>query len=157
MIPIGTTELHVRTWPAFLVLAFAIGFFFIPDKENNHVVQYIALGLAVFAGLLWYFISRTRVIINDSGIIYQTAFSSREILWQNIEKSYIKSRQQGESRSTFWFFEATGGQKLKFSIDLHSRKNLRAIAQALTMQSKQADIEKKIYDIAEGHFPWYMW
>jgi hypothetical protein len=157
MFPIETTILRQRPWPAFLIMAIGVGIFFIPGNQKQNVPIYVGIGIIVLSIGLYLLISKTRVIVDDSGITHKTIFKTKEIPWSSISKTYLKSEHHGKSRSLYWYFENTQGKKTKFSIDLLSRKSLRVIAEGLTIQCKNADIEKRIYDMAEGQFPWYIW
>lgn len=157
MFPIETTILRQRSWPAFLIIAIGIGIFFIPGNQKQEVPIYVGAGMIVLAIIVYLLISKTQVIVHNSGITHKTVFKTREISWDSISKTYLKSEHHGKSRSLYWYFENPEGKKTKFSTDLLSRKSIRTIAEAVTMKCKAADIEKRIYDMAEGHFPWYIW
>jgi hypothetical protein len=157
MFPIETTILRQRTWPAFLIMALGIGIFFIPGNQKQNIPLYVGLGFFALAIALYFFMSKTQVIVDNSGITHKTIFKTKEITWDSISKTYLKSEQHGKSRSLYWYFENPLGRKTKFSTDLLSRKSLRVIAEALTMKCKTADIDQKIYNMAEGQFPWYIW
>jgi hypothetical protein len=157
MFPIETTILRQRTWPAFLILAIGIGIFFIPGNQKQNVPMYVGIGIVAFSIGLYFLISKSQVIVDDFGITKKTVLKTKEISWDNIFKSYLKSEHHGKSRSLYWYFEDQFGKKSKFQVDLLSRKSLRVIAEAITMKCKTADIDQKIYDMAEGQFPWYIW
>jgi hypothetical protein len=157
MFPIETTVLRQRTWPAFLIMAMGIGIFFIPGNQKQDVPMYIGIGIIALSVGLYFLISKSQLIVDDTGITKKTVFKTKEMPWGSISKTYLKSEHHGKSRSLHWYFEDQYGKKTKFQIDLLSRKNLRIIAEAITMKCKTADIEKRIYDMAEGQFPWYIW
>jgi hypothetical protein len=160
MFPIETTTLRARPWPAYLLMAisglvFIPRFFFLPEKTGG--VMYIGIGLFIFSIIVWFLLSKSRIIIDDAGLNYKTVFTTKEVLWNSVSKTYLKYRQHGRSGSYYWYFENPYGRKIKFPIRLYSRKNLRTIAEALTTKCQNADIERRIYDMAEGQFPWYIW
>lgn len=157
MFPIETITLHPRRWPAYLMAVLALILLFIPQKNNAHAALYVAIGILVFAIVFWLFLLNARIVIDDSRLTYKTIFVTREVFWDSVSKTYIKYRHHGKSGSYYWYFENLNGRKVKFSIKLYSRKSLRSIAEAVTMKCKSADIEKRIYDMAEGQFPWYIW
>jgi len=157
MFPIEPTTLHPRRWPAMLIAAVAIAMLFVPQKNNEHTALYIGIGILVFAVIFWAFLSHARIVIDDSILIYKTVFTTREVFWNTVTKTYLKYRHHGKSGSYYWYFENPNSRKVKFSIKLYSRKDLRTIAEAVTTKCKNAEIEKRIYDMAEGHFPWYIW
>lgn len=157
MYPIETITLRPRPWPALLILSIGIVLLFIPQKSNEQFVLYIAAGVFVFALLFWFFLSKAGITIDNSGLTYKTLFTTKEIFWDSISKTYIQYRRHGKSGSYYWYFENPDGKKVNFSINLYSRKSIRAIAEAITVKCKNAEIEKRIYDMAEGQFPWYIW
>ena len=157
MFPIETTVLRPRTWPAFLIMAIGIGIFFIRGTQKQNVPAYVGIGLFVLAVVVYVLISKSQVIVDDAGIYHKTAFKTKEILWTAIARTYLKSEHHGKSRSLYWYFDDLQGRKSRFRVDLLSRKNLRVLAEAITMKCKSCDIEKRIYDMAEGQFPWYIW
>lgn len=156
MFPIETTILRQRTWPAFLIMAVAVGIGVIGINKNETTPLWIAIGVFVFSAVLYLLIRQTQITVDNFGITYKSLLSSKEVLWDRINKTYLKSEHHGKSSSKYWYFETSDGKKVKFSVDLLSRKSLRTIAEAITMKCKSADIEKRIYDMAEGQFPWYM-
>ena len=157
MFPIETTVLRQRTWPAFMMMAIGIGILFIPGNQKQNVPMYIGIGIVALSIGLYLLISKSQVIVDDFGITKKTAFKTKEISWDSIYKSYLKSEHHGKSRSLYWYFEDQFGKKSKIQVDLLSRKSLRVMAQAITMKCKTADIDQKIYNMAEGQFPWYIW
>jgi hypothetical protein len=157
MFPIETTVLRQRTWPALLIMAMGIGIFIIPGNQKQDVPLYMGIGIIALSVGLYFLISKSKIIVDDLGITKKTVFKTKEIPWNSISKTYLKSEHHGKSRSLHWYFEDQYGKKTKFQIDLLSRKNLRVLAEAITMKCKTADIEKRIYDMAEGQFPWYIW
>lgn len=157
MFPIETTVLRQRRWPAFLVMAMGIGVFFIPGNQNQNVPMYVGLGIIALSIGLYFLISKSQVIVDDVGIAKKTVFKTKQVSWDSIAKTYLKSEHHGKSRSLYWYFEDRYGKKSKFQVDLLSRTSLRVIAEAITMKCKTADIEQRIYNMAEGQFPWYIW
>jgi hypothetical protein len=157
MFPIETTIIKQRRWPAFLILAVGIGIFLIPGNQKQNIPVYVGLGFTVLSIVVYTLISKTQIIVDDSGITKTTVFKTKEIAWDSISKTYLKSEHHGKSSSLYWYFENKDGNKSKLQVDLLSRKSLRVIAEAITVKCKNADIEKRIYDMAEGQFPWYIW
>ena len=157
MFPIETTSLRKRPWPAFLILAIGIGIFLIPGNQKQNVPVYIGVGFILLSILIFILISKSEIIVDDTGITHKNLFTTKEIAWANISRTYLKSEHHGKSRRLYWFFEDLRGKKSKLQVDLLSRKNLRILAEAVTMKCPSSDIEKRIYDMAEGQFPWYIW
>ncbi len=160
MFPIEPTTFRARPWPAYLLMAVcALSFmpqmFFLPQKTSFPI--YVSIGLFIFSIVLWILFSKAGITIGDSGLVCKTVFTTKEVVWNSISKTYIKYRRHGKSGSYYWYFENNDGRKVKFSMKLYPRKSLRSIAEAVTMKCRNAEIEKRIYDMAEGQFPWYIW
>ena len=157
MFPIETTTLRKRPWPAFVILAIGIGIFLIPGNQKQNVPVYIGVSFIALSILVFILISKSQITVDDTGIIHKNLFRTREIPWASISKTFLKSEHHGKSRRLYWYFEDLHGRKSKFQVDLLSRKNLRVLAEAITMKCPSSDIEKRIYDMAEGQFPWWIW
>lgn len=157
MFPTEPIVLRSRPWPAYVALAVSLGVIFLPFRNRDHSLIYVGMGLLVFSIVLWFLVSRVRIIINDLGIAYRTVFSTIEVSWQSVSKTYIRYHQHGKSGSFDWYFESSTGNTQKFPINLLSRKSIRVIAEAVTQKCRDAEIEKRIHDMAEGAFPWYIW
>jgi hypothetical protein len=158
MLPIETTTLRPRLWPFFLIIAAGILLFFFSSQKNNsqHLIWF-EIGFIVFVLVLWFLLSRANIVVDDSGLVHKNIFTTKEIAWDGVVKSYIKYRHYGKSGSYYWHFENSNGEKARFSIKLYSRSSLRVIAEAVIMKCKNADIEQRILNMAEGQFPWYIW
>lgn len=156
MLPIETTELRSRPWPAYLLFVVGVTLFFLPHRNNEYIAQYFGDGFIAFAILMWWLIAKAKFIIDDYGITYKTIFSTKQIFWNTISKTYIKYHQHEKSGSFDWYFENLDGRVEKFSINLLSRKNIRFIAEAVVTKCRNTDIEQRIYNMAEGKFPWYI-
>jgi hypothetical protein len=145
-------SLQPRRWPALipLVLALVLFVFFSPQENDKTLVVFCSL-LVLISGALFLALSKARIILDDTGLTHKNFLTSRSLPWQTVSKSFIKTRHHGQSRSYYWYFENRNGEQVKFSMRLY-----RTIAQAVTTKSRAADIEGRIYNMAEGVFPWYL-
>jgi hypothetical protein len=125
-----------------------------PALKNMQGAQYILLLPILFAVFFWFMLNKVEVLITNDGITYKTLFTSKEVLWNDVVRTYVRYQQQGKSGSHYWFFE-TGDRTLKFSSGYFSRKSLRIIAEAVVAKCKHADIQDTIHKWAEGQFPWH--
>jgi hypothetical protein len=157
MFPIETTTIQQRTWPAFLLMGVGVVIFLIPGNQHTQVPVYIGIGVVALSMVVYVVISRSRIVIDDVGISKTTVFKTLQVSWSSVSKTYLRYQHHGKSRSLYWVFEDRYGKKSKFHVHLLSRKSLRMIAEAVTTKCKTADVEKRIYNIAEGEFPWYIW
>lgn len=158
MFPVETTTLRSRPWPVFLLLAAGITMMIIvPQKTRDNLGLYFGGGFLLLALIFWWIFRKAIIVIDATGLTHKTIFFSKQVIWSNVSKTYIKYHHHGKSGSHYWHFENAAGNPVKFSINLYSRQSLRTLAEAVTMKCKNADIEKRIYNMAEGVFPWYIW
>jgi hypothetical protein len=157
MFPIETTTIRQRTWPAFITMAVGVVIFLIPGNQHTQVPLYVGVGVVVLSIAVYVMISHSRIFVDDLGISKTTVFKTLQVSWASVARTYLKYLHHGKSRSLYWVFEDQYGKKSKFHVHLLSRKSLRVIAEAVTTKCKTADIEKRIYNMAEGEFPWYIW
>src|SRR5690348_10231691 len=99
MLPIETTILRQRAWPAFLIMAMGIGILFIPGNQKQNVPMYVGIGIIALSIGIYFLISKTQIIIDDFGVTRKTAFKTKEISWDSISKTCLKSEHHGKSRS----------------------------------------------------------
>jgi hypothetical protein len=87
--------------------------FFIPGNQKQDVPMYVGIGIIILSIGLYLMISKTHIIVGDSGITHKTIFKTREIAWNSIFRTYLKSEHHGKSRSLYWYFENALGKKTK--------------------------------------------
>ncbi len=157
MLPDSTISLHPRKWPALIPFGFAVlifGFLHPPIKDQN--LTYICLSLVALSLFLWWVLSKAYIKADPSGLVIGNVFRQREMAWTSVSESYILYRHHGKSGSYYWFFLSKDGKKIRFSVRLYSRPNLQMLAEMLLTQSKDAMIEDRVRNMAEGRFPWYI-
>ena len=149
--------LHPRKWPAAIPLVLALVFFiFISPQKNDFTVPIVCAFLLLVSIFMFLFLSKAQISLDDEGLTYKTIFSTRKVSWSTVSKTYIRYRHHGKSGSYYWYFEGADKKKIKFSVRLYSRKSLRTIAEAVTAKCKDAQIDDRIHNMAEGVFPWYI-
>lgn len=131
-------------------------FFILRNNMDTGQLDWIILFIAGFCLLLWFLLRKTELRIDNDGLTHKTFFSTRQARWEEVAKTYIKYEHRGKSGRYYWNFIMTGGKDLKFSSSLYSRQSLRQIAEAVTTKCDKAEIQDRIYQMAQGRFPWYM-
>jgi hypothetical protein len=158
MFPIQSTTLFPRR----LLMAFpflvciVIMFIVLANAEKTSLETfYLTLIPLTITALIWLGRKKVQLIIDNDGITYKTIFKEQYVPWKDINKTHLKYEHHVESGGHYWFFN-TSAKPLKFFINLYSRKNLQIIAQAVVEKCKHSAIEERIYNMAEGRFPWYI-
>jgi hypothetical protein len=121
--------------------------------------KYLTIFLIVSIALLlfmWTVLQKLQIEIDDLGFRLQSLFNTKELLWKDVVKTYIRYHHYGKSGSHYWYFDKSDGSKIRFRISLFSRKNLQPIAEAVTLKCGVAEIQDKIQNMAAGKFPWYV-
>lgn len=157
MLPIETTYLKPRSSILIIPGLIAIGIFLVVGTQKNldpNFQYFLLIPIAIIV-LLWLGSRKVQITIDNEGFTHKTIFYTRQFLWKEVVKTYIKYEHHGKSGSHYWFFELPD-RKVKFSTSSYSRKSLKTIAEAVVEKCNHAEIEDRIFKMAEGHFPWYI-
>lgn len=157
MLPIQTTYLRPRGFIFLIPLVFCIALFIIVGTQTNvpKEVEFIFLIPLVILLIFWIAFRKTQITIDNEGLSYKSIFTSKQFAWGDVNKTYIKYKSHGKSGNHYWFFELING-RFKFTTGLYSRRSLQQIAQAVMEKCKNAQVEDRILNMAEGKFPWYI-
>jgi hypothetical protein len=157
MLPIQTTHLRPRKFIFLIPLAFCIALFIIIGTQKNlpTEVELIFLIPLIILLIIWTIFRRILLTIDNEGLTYKSIFTTKQLTWNDVQKTYIKYKSHGKSGSHYWFFELNN-TRFKFSTGLYSRRSLQQVAEAVVEKCKNTEIEERIYKMAEGKFPWYM-
>lgn len=149
---------YPRKWPVFLplVAGFATLFFMQKDQNTPPSNLYVSLGLGVSALVMWLIFKNISITISEEGIRSKNPFRTREVQWQEVQKVYLKYHHHGKSGSRHIHFELKDLRNVHFSISMFSRQALRGIAEAVVLKCKNAQVEDRLANMAEGVFPWYI-
>lgn len=160
MTPIQTHLIIIRKWPLYIMAAIFFLFVFTAfDKpEHSSVKGYCILGGLIVFTLFSYFLSKTRIILDNEGITVSHIFNkSTSIKWNEIKASGIAWQiEGGHTANIYWTILSDNNKKITLQPSFYSRKNLRLIAEILVEKSKGAIIDTRTRRIAEGRFPWYL-
>jgi c-di-AMP phosphodiesterase-like protein len=156
MIPIQTTYLRPRSGIILLTLIPIIILIAVANTTNNDNNLKVASALMLLIPIgLYIFITNSYVEFDNESITSKNPFRTRNILWKDVTRSYMKVIHTGKSSKRMWYFE-NYNKRFRFATNLYSRKALRTIAEALVTKCPGAEIDQRIKDIAEGKFPWYI-
>lgn len=159
MLPIERQEFTIRKWPLYFIAAvFLLMLYILNDKGKIDGAAYFAMGGLFLFLVIYYMLSKCKFIIDDAGITQELFFGKkRELKWNEIVSSNLNWQYyHGHGASLSWDFCGHFRKKISIKTSMYSRKKLRSIAVALIEKSKQAYIDKRIQNVAEGKFPWYI-
>jgi hypothetical protein len=133
---------------AFLVL-------YLQDPSDTAVGGFLVFTTVLC--LVFYMVNaRHHLYLDNKILIYKTARSTREIHWNDLIRSEISWTVEGlHTASVNWNFY-TGNASLEIRLGFFSRSDMQVLAQQLIDQAPQAVLSNKIYQFAEGKFPWYL-
>jgi hypothetical protein len=158
MLPQGSYIIRSRQWPVLfmgLVVGgpFLIAYFIDP---SDTVVGWFLL-FVLFLCLLFYIVnSKFHLYIDDEVLIYRTALFKKELRWRDIIRSDIGWAIEGmHTASINWHFIATN-KTLEIRLGFFSRNDMQLMAQQLIEKAPQAQLSQKVYQFANGQFPWYL-
>ncbi len=79
------------------------------------------------------------------------------ILWDDITFSTVSWTIEGiHTASLNWVFRTKGKKDIEVRLGYYSRADMIILANHLIDRSKEAKISEKIYQIAQGKFPWFL-
>jgi hypothetical protein len=94
--------------------------------------------------------------LDNEVLVYRTALYMREIRWHDLIRSDVYWTIEGlHTASINWSFQ-TSNKNLEIRLGFFSRSDMQVLAQQLIDQAPQAVLSNKIYQFAEGKFPWYL-
>jgi hypothetical protein len=160
MLPILRQEITMRKWPLYLLTALFFFIVFIISRDNsnaNHTKVLLAVGGLFLFIVLYYFLSKKKIVLDNDSLTIQLFFGKlQELKWKEISAVAFKWHFHGHGASLAWEFIPSSGKKISIQPSFYSRKNLQAIAETLVEKCPQAIIDKRILRIAGGKFPWYI-
>ena len=101
--------------------------------------------------------SKHYLYLDNQILVYKTVLSKKEMNWEDIVRSDIGWSVEGtHSASINWKFETKHNKQLEIRLGYFSRADMQILAQQLIDRAPHAQFSKKIYQFAEGKFPWYL-
>jgi hypothetical protein len=157
MIPVETVELKPRTWQLLIpMILLSTGFIIIIEKGPPVTgINFIFFTAISVLFLVWLGLRKQRLIIDNDGITVKTVFNARQVLWKDVVNSFVKNEFHGKSSKNYWYFQTADNNDFKIHIN-YSRKNLRTLAEIVVDKCRHARIQDRVYKMAEGIFPWYI-
>jgi hypothetical protein len=88
----------------------------------------------------------------------ETIVRKQQLSWKDITASKLGWQPEGaHTLSLNWTFQTFDGEQMEIRLGFYSRKDLTILSQQLIEKAKNAVISDKIYIMAEGQYPWYIW
>jgi hypothetical protein len=116
-------------------------------------------GVVTIFIVLWLIVlSKTKIIIDNDIIRMETIVRKQQLSWKDITASKLGWQPEGaHTLSLNWTFQTFDGEQMEIRLGFYSRKDLTILSQQLIEKAKNAVISDKIYKMAEGQYPWYIW
>ncbi len=159
MLAINSEEISVKRWPFILVVVvYQLVFLFALDlKSIDDSIKWVMAGSLIFISVLFYIVSKNKIIIDNTGITQQLLIGKqKELLWQNVKSSTISWDINYHGADLSWEFIDTYGKRLSINPSYFTRRSLKIIACAVLSKCPDAALDKRILKLAEGRFPWYI-
>ncbi len=102
-------------------------------------------------------LSKNKLIIDNEGITQQLFFGKlKEFKWKEIRASHLSWIYHVHGASLEWVIVSSSGKSINLQTSSYNRKNMRFIAEAIVEKCPHAKIDKRIINMAEGKFRWYI-
>lgn len=125
---------------------------------GNANLYYYFGGVTIFIMLWLAVLSKTKIYIDNDVIRMETIVRKQQLSWKEIAASKLSWQPEGaHTLSLNWIFQTFDGRQMEIRLGFYSRKDLTILSQQLIEKTKNAVISDKIYHMAEGRFPWYIW
>ena len=124
------------------------------DKDES--LDLFLLIISVFCLLLYIWVSKMFVTIDNDGIAYNFFFRKTFIPWKDIISTKLAFEFHGKSGDFIWNFTSNDKRQINFSTGYFSKSTIRAIAEAVVEKCSGFVIGGKITEISKGKFPWYI-
>ncbi len=158
-LPLVREEIKVKKWPFIIFIALYLLFFLfvINVKLIEDSLKWIVAGSILFIVVLSYIVMKVKIVIDNTGIVQQILIGKqKELEWQDIKSTRINWEINIHGAELSWDFIGASGKTLRINPSYYSRRNLKMIAEALLSKCAHADLDKRIFQMAEGKFPWYI-
>jgi hypothetical protein len=159
MLPQASYIIKARRWPLIILFLFLTAPFLIIylAQPEEYYPMYFMMGIAVFCSLFYFALSKLKIYIDDEKLRLEMLLKSKEIYWKDIISSRLNWQIEGtHSAGVSWIFHSKKSNHLELKLGYYSRNDMKILAQQLIDKSSFADIHEKIYKMAEGKFPWYI-
>jgi hypothetical protein len=158
MLIIPTRVIRMRKGPMYVMVIFLLLFVFIAfDRPGlaDTEAWIAAGGLALFI-VVFYFLGKTRIIIDNERLKFQYFFKKQAVIaWEDMLSTKLGWHYHGHGATIEWEFISRSGKKTFYPF-FYSRKSLQLIAEALMEKCPDAVTDKRIRNMAAGKFPWYL-
>jgi hypothetical protein len=159
MLPVNPIEIKTRKGPMYMilvVLVFFIGIVMDSDK-NQDVMVWVAVLVLMLVGLLLFGLSKLKLIADNDGITQERFFGkSAEIKWSDMASTSLVWHFHGHGANMTWEMKSVSGKIFSLTPSFYSRKDLRELSEIIIGKCPQGSVDKRIVNMAQGKFPWYI-
>ena len=125
---------------------------------TNATLYYYFGGVTIFVIVWLVILSKTKIYIDNDLIRMETIVRKQQLFWKDIIASRLSWQPEGaHGVSLSWLLQSLNGIQLEIRLGFYSRTDLTILSQQLIDKAMNAVIADKIYKMAEGDFPWYIW
>ncbi len=158
MLPQASLVIKARRWPILILFAiaglpFCIAYLMNPQDK---ALLYFAFGVAFLCVCFALIITRLKIFLDNDLLRIEMLFKKQEVFWRDIVASKLSWQIEGGHTASLNWMLQTKNAKIEIGLGYYARKDMKIIAQQLIDKAKEAEIEDKIYAMAEGRFPWYI-
>jgi hypothetical protein len=158
MIPIQTKTISPRKTPGCIMLGVTLFLLYkLDDKPGiSDITLIIGSGVILIFLFYFYILSISMVNLEDSGITFKSLLRKEKfIAWSEIRQVSHEWFAYSHTAILHWHVHYAANQKHNIEPWNFSKKDIRAIAEALVIKCPGALLDKNIVEVSNGKFPWY--
>lgn len=160
MLTQASYTIHARAWLAWTILLLTalplILAQILSPTDDKRFLPFIIL-IIIFCSILYATTKKIKIYIDEDKMVISDLLKKKTILWTDISSSDISWSAEGShSISLNWIFKKVNNKSVEIRLGYYSRIDMTILANQLIEKAKDASISKKIYNIAEGKFLWYL-
>jgi hypothetical protein len=156
----GTTYLlKARKWPVWILFAIMGGpwIFVLASDPHDRVALAFLLLAGCFCLLLLFMSKFITIYLDDEKMVVSDAWRKRTLYWSDVQASSIEWGIEGHHGGRLtWIFRKSDGSPVDLTLGYYSRADMTLLARFLTDKARGATFSRKVRDMAEGRFPWYL-
>jgi len=154
----GTQIITPRKSPAVTIGVVLVAIILLlPSRPEFASLKVYLCGIILLVfGALYFSLSKTYIILGNDDITFKLSFKKEKIIsWNQINSSRLEWHLHSHTADLSWiiFYNNT---MISFQPSYYGRKDLTLIAEALIIKCPALIIDKRIKNISQGIFPWYL-
>lgn len=160
MLTQASYTIHARArlaWAILLITALPLSLAEILDSNHDKRFLLFIMLLILLCFILYATTKKIKIYIDEDKMVISDFLKNRTLLWTDVSFSDISCSVEGShSVSLNWIFKTVNKKSVEIKLGYYSRTDMTILANQLIEKAKDARISKKIYNIAQGKFPWYL-